>query len=471
MDIGSWILLITSLLAIIFSVFFVSPGFVLFLKRLYESTPDDQTAPVPFNKIHDFRQVLVVLSITRMTILFLAGLLFYLTLDSLGLEITVAGTVTIVAIVLFLIILISEVLAEILITRPNHSIANLIGFTMIVTDLVLTPVLKLIMWVSRLLANQFATQTTDSPQENRDFEKIMEEERVRHQLEEDERRMIEGIVDLHEMTVREVMVPRIDVEFIEVTTDYQSAIDFINQEGYSRIPVYDGTVDNIVGILYAKDLLKPGNEEGSAPAIRDMLRSAYFVPDSKNVTQMLREFLQNRVHFAIVVDEYGGTAGILTLEDIIEEIVGEIQDEHDIEEPLLRVLDAHTCMVDAKMDLDDLGELLWREFDEDEDFETLGGLILDHLGRVPDLDEELEIDGIKMKIEEVDGRRISWVRITSEQPLHISDEIGKKHSSTDDEQPTQARQPVDLKHSAISRTSEAAAQDAEPIPDSDDESK
>ncbi|OQY28591.1 MAG: hypothetical protein B6244_06700 [Candidatus Cloacimonetes bacterium 4572_55] len=392
------------------SVLFVSPGFAIYLKMLYESVSDEERAQVPYNVIKDFRLLMIVFATARLILISILISGSILLLTAVRLPILNLWNVAIIFMSAVVLILLSEVASESLIIRPQSKLSAVLGYLILLFYYLTAPVVKTIMQVSKQLTNNLIPTETNSNDDSKDLEQMIEEERVRSQLEEDELKMIDGIVDLHQMTIKEVMVPRIDVQFIDMNSSYEQAVQFIDKQGYSRIPSYDGTVDNIVGILYAKDLLK-SSAANDSDSIKNQLRPAHFVPDSKNVTEMLREFLQKRVHLAVVIDEYGGTAGLITLEDILEEIVGEIQDEHDFEEPLFKKIDENTYQFDAKIDLDDLGEIIGHEFSEDEDFETLGGLILDRIGRVPNKDETLIIEGIHIKIEKVDGRRISWVRI------------------------------------------------------------
>ncbi len=399
-------------IALLLSLFLVSPGFPIYLKRQYESISDENDAPPPFNKIRDFRIVMITFSMMRLFSLLVLFISLTLVIPARITDQVSVWDAIIFAVVAFVVVLTSEILAEIMISRPKNRFALPLGYILIAFYYVFYFIIMLIRRISKSIVARVAPENNQGEEENVNLEQMIEEQRVRHKLEDDERKMIESIVDLHEATVREVMIPRIDVSFLDVNIPYHEAVRFINQEGYSRIPVYENTVDNIVGFLYAKDLLKPV-EQNRIISIRDLLREAHFVPDSKNVTQMMREFLNSRVHVALVVDEYGGTAGLITLEDIIEEIVGEIRDEHDVEEPLYKAVSEHEGVysVDAKINLDDLAELLKCKFNEDDNFETLGGLIFDRLGRLPEAGEEFQSDGLKIHINQVEGRRISWVRV------------------------------------------------------------
>jgi CBS domain containing-hemolysin-like protein len=227
---------------------------------------------------------------------------------------------------------------------------------------------------------------------------------------ESEKQMIAGILDMNTTVAREVMVPRIDMVTLPVESTLTEALDVIMAHGHSRIPVYEDHVDVVIGLLYAKDLLRCFRENRTDVAIRDLLRPAYFVPASKKVNQLLREMQVQRIHLAMAVDEYGGIAGLVTIEDIIEEIFGEIQDEYDVDEQLLyQSFGENAYILNARLDIDSLAELLDIDLDE-EDADTLGGLIYSRLGHVPVPGEAVGLEDWRLRVVSLDGRRINQVR-------------------------------------------------------------
>ena len=229
-------------------------------------------------------------------------------------------------------------------------------------------------------------------------------------LEKGERKMIYSIFQFGETLCREIMVPRIDVYGLEVGTSVPDAIEAFTRSGHSRIPVYADSIDNILGILYAKDLLRVRLNPDSPDMIRKQLRPPYYVPEAKKVDELLREMQLRGVHMAIVVDEYGGTAGIVTLEDIVEEIVGEIRDEYDQgEEQLYQMISPDEFSFIGRIDLDDVNEQLGTHLTKDV-ADTLGGYIYGKIGRVPTGGEELEIEDWGLTVEQISGRRIRMVR-------------------------------------------------------------
>jgi putative hemolysin len=288
------------------------------------------------------------------------------------------------------------------ISEPERSIPRF-GLFLQILYIILEPLVHLIY---KTLGSEI-----DSREVREELKNMVEFESEEGGIEEEKKEMISGIFESSDTAVREVMIPRIDVVSAEITTDIKDIIIIVTEAGFSRIPIFRETIDNIDGILYAKDLLKLLVEPEKDWKIEEIMREPYFVPENKKIDEMMREFKRRKIHIAIVVDEYGGTAGLITLEDLLEEIVGEIQDEYDIEEeqPYLWI-DTDTLVADAKIDIHDLNEAINSTL-PDEGFETLGGLIYSMLGRIPAKGESLEVDNLKLIIEGIEGNRISKVRI------------------------------------------------------------
>ena len=230
------------------------------------------------------------------------------------------------------------------------------------------------------------------------------------EIEQEERELIHSVFEFGDTVVREVMVPRPDMVAMSSEATWDEALSTITEAGYSRIPIYEGDTDNIIGVLYAKDLLRRMHESKRAAKVAPLGRAPLFVPEQKKVSELLREMQNEHIHMAIVVDEYGGTAGLVTIEDLIEEIVGEIVDEYDREEPLVEPIDDNTIRVDAKMPIDEVNELLSVELPHEE-WDTVGGLVFGLTGRVPSAGEVVEYDSLKFRTERVSGRRIQKVVI------------------------------------------------------------
>jgi putative hemolysin len=227
---------------------------------------------------------------------------------------------------------------------------------------------------------------------------------------EKEQELMDSIIDFSDKIVREVMVPRIDMVCVEINADLSTLVDKLKRAGHSRIPVYEEKIDNIRGLLYAKDLLALLSDEESGFQLRNILRTPYFVPEYKRIDELMREFQSKRIHMAIVVDEYGGTAGLVTLEDIMEEVFGEILDEYDKEALLVKKLDSGSFILDARLPIDDLNALLGTDF-ADDDFESLGGMVYQLMGKIPRPNDRTEYSGYSFTVEQVRAQRILYVRV------------------------------------------------------------
>lgn len=231
-------------------------------------------------------------------------------------------------------------------------------------------------------------------------------------INQDEHAMIDAVLDLGDTLVREILVPRTEMVAVEITTPVTEVLETIIEAGHSRIPVYENDVDHIVGILYAKDLLKLWGKLPEEISIRSICRKAYFIPETKTTADLLKEFKMRRVHMAVAVDEYGGTSGILTIEDILEEIVGEIQDEHDpVEQSGMSRLDDGTYIFDARSHIEDLEEVLEVQLPRG-DYDTLGGFLSHLLGHVPAQGEQGAYEKILFTVEEADARKVSTIRVS-----------------------------------------------------------
>ncbi|MGH9280741.1 MAG: hemolysin family protein [Acidimicrobiales bacterium] len=237
---------------------------------------------------------------------------------------------------------------------------------------------------------------------------VAEEEEV---IERTERALIHSIIEFGDTVVREVMVPRTDMVTVPSDATASEVMDVMMKAGYSRVPVTGENIDDIIGIAYAKDLWRALRASRGDVAVRDLVRTARFVPETKRVAELMPEMQREKSHMAVVVDEYGGTAGLATLEDLIEELVGEIVDEYDAEEAPVEPLPDGGWRVNARMPLDELNDLLETDFPQG-DFDTVGGLVLNLLGHLPTEGESVDFDGHRLQAEKVQGRRIGRVRIS-----------------------------------------------------------
>ena len=225
-----------------------------------------------------------------------------------------------------------------------------------------------------------------------------------------EEELIHGIFEFTDTYVHSAMTPRTEIVALDINSPQDKVIQTILEVGYSRIPVYKGTLDNIVGIIYAKDIINVLQNKDLI-ILNDIIREPYFVPDSKKISQLLKEFQAKKIHMAVVLDEFGGTAGLITLEDILEEIVGEIRDEYDQEVEQIQMLSDGSAIVSARANLEDFNKKFKSKLPQEE-FDTIGGYLTHHLGRIPALDEEIEIGNLRFIIFEKSAHRLSKIKVT-----------------------------------------------------------
>jgi putative hemolysin len=286
-------------------------------------------------------------------------------------------------------------------------------------DLLLSPLSSLL---TMLLGSPAMLENRLSPVTEDELKSWVEKGQSEGSMEQDERRMIYSIFHFGDTLAREIMVPRIDILALESSASLEEAILALNRSGHSRVPVYDETIDNVIGLLYAKDLLRVRLEGQNLSSLRSLLRPAYFVPEAKKVDELLREVQARSVHMALVVDEYGGIAGLVTLEDIVEEIVGEIRDEYDqSEEQLFEQVGEEEYLFHGRIDLDDFNSVMGSSIPKDV-ADTLGGFIYSQIGRVPSGGEQIEIDNLLLVVEQVSGRRIRRVRAICRSTMPESEE-------------------------------------------------
>src|SRR5438132_11963147 len=328
----------------------------------------------------------------------------------------IAGTVVLAAIVLMF----CEIAPKSLALRFNERFALIMAAPVSFLTTVLRPVVGGLTELARLLVRA-ATRGRGvrgpfvTEEELKMLVYVGEQEGV---VEREERQMIHGILEMTDKAVREVMVPRVDVVGADVTeASVADMIQLIMEHGYSRIPLYEETMDNIVGVVYAKDLLRHGARSDDTRSLRELAREPYFTPEAKHVGELLREMRQRKVHIAMVVDEHGGTAGIVTFEDLIEEIVGPIRDEYDMRETEeIELISDNEVLLNARFPIDDVKEVLDLDIG-DVDADTVGGFMYKRLGEIPKAGASFQIGSATLTVESVVRQRIQTVRITSPDPL------------------------------------------------------
>jgi putative hemolysin len=278
----------------------------------------------------------------------------------------------------------------------------------------LGPLVAVLAGVTRAVVRPFGIEVTKEARISaEELKLIVERGGEEGVLEAEEEQMIHAVIELGDRRLHEVMVPRPDIVALPASATIDEAVEVIVREGHSRIPVYEESIDEIVGILYAKDLLPILKNGAERPPLRSLLRTPVFVPESMPIDDLLHELQRRKVHLAIVLDEYGGTAGLVTIEDLLEEIVGEIQDEYDVEEPLVVRLSPDEARMDGRVSIEELEETFEVELDLDdrEEYDTLGGLIFHRLGELPEPGDRVTVGPLTMTVESTDGRRVGKVLV------------------------------------------------------------
>jgi len=343
-----------------------------------------------------------------------ASLAAILTLDlcnSLGFDPKI-GIIIDVIIVTLVILIFTEIVPKIAAVKNAKRFARNFSFPLTMFYYLFVPLVSIFHTFTEWMTHIFKINKNKVLLSEEELLSLVDVGEEKGTLEQEEKEMIHSIFEFGETTVREIMVPRIDMISIPTDSDLETLLGLIRKYMHSRIPIYQDKIDNITGIIYTKDLLPYMDEEKPKKIdLQSLARKAYFVPEQKKIDELLREFQTEKIHMAIVVDEYGGTAGLVTLEDIIEEIVGEIQDEHDTEESLYQKISESEFLVDGGMDLEELNEELQFNLPTEEGVETLAGFLYGLFGSVPHEKQEIEHNDYLFVIEKVIRRRIKQVRI------------------------------------------------------------
>jgi len=270
---------------------------------------------------------------------------------------------------------------------------------------------------ARLVCRLLGISPPIAEEQQEELLRLVELEESTGGIEEEEREMIRGVIGLEDTTAREIMVPRLDIAAVSIEQTVEDAVHVIVTRGFSRIPLYEGNIDQVEGIIYAKDLLRALAGEKQPATLRDLARPAHFIPETKRVDELLKELRRARVHIAIVIDEFGGTAGLVTIEDLLEEIVGEIEDEYDLGEPTIERRGENEAVVDARVGFDVLEDLFGMEV-QNAQVDTLGGLVYEKLGKIPRPGDKVQLDDLTITVLAVTGHRVkklSLVRSTTPQ--------------------------------------------------------
>lgn len=292
-------------------------------------------------------------------------------------------------------------------------------------SLLLSPPAKLVAAIGNLITARFGGRAsfTIENQTEEEIKSLVEDAQESGEIEEDEKELLHSVFEFTDTIAREVMTPRVDIDALPASSDPEAVAALIEESGHSRIPLYEDTDDQIVGIVHAKDLLNAlRRANGKAPNLKQLMRPAFFVPETKDLHDLLQEMRGHKTQMAIVQDEFGGTAGLVTIEDIVEELVGDIVDEYDVEEPEI-VTEGGAFLVDGKTHLDDVNDALESEL-ESEEFDTIGGFVFGLFGRQPKEGEAIEAECLRFTVVETDGRRLARLRVEKVEAPGEASELG-----------------------------------------------
>ncbi len=406
------------LLTFLLSTFFAVVKIVLFSLDRSSLPPDRERLRYYASKIedlHESRQLFDgVVTFGRMLTTLLFGVYGFITISHLSPATPVA--VRVLEAVLgaaFVLGLCAYAIPRALAKRYYEAFAPLTYMAYSVASWLLIPFVGLILGAHNLILRLVHYDQKLAFLSAEDQSRMHEKESGEEGLDREERAMIRGIFELGETTVEEIMTPRIDIKAVDEDTGLQEVLRVVREEGHSRLPVYRESIDSVVGVLYVKDVLAwMAEHEPDSWDVKSVAKKPYFVPGGKMVDDLMADFKTKHLHMAVVVDEYGGTAGVVTMEDVLEEIVGDIQDEYDKEERMVVKVAENVYHVDPHIDLHDLGEELDVEFDlEDVEYNTLGGLVYHEYGDVPQIDTVVEYDGLRFRVLEMERQRIQKVEV------------------------------------------------------------
>ncbi|MCF6270818.1 MAG: hemolysin family protein [Melioribacteraceae bacterium] len=319
--------------------------------------------------------------------------------------------IQIIALTIFILI-IGEITPKLFASKAPVTFSRIVAFPLYWTSVIIYPVAKILTDSIKFLVSKIKIDSSKTALRRSEITELADIGMEHGSIEEDEHELIHGLVDFKSISTREVMTPRVDIKSISVESSFEKVIKIITDSGNSRIPIYKDSLDNIVGILYAKDVLNflvIGKAKHNFN-LKKILREAMFVPETKLISELLKEFQKKNMHIGIVVDEYGGTAGLISLEDILEEIVGEIQDEYDNEDDEIIKINDDKYILLGKVDIDEVNELLDSDFkNEDDDYDTVGGFIFQQAGNIPEKGYSFDYNNFNFEVIEIDNNRISKV--------------------------------------------------------------
>jgi putative hemolysin len=321
----------------------------------------------------------------------------------------------VIPILAFIAIVVGELVPKSLVLKLPVPVAMTIAYPFSWLSIIFRPIIFLLRGISNAILKPFKDQTSFSEARvsEEEFKILLEEGTKSGTIDKTEQELITSIFEFTDTTAKEVMIPRTDVVAVSIDTPREKLVNIVLEEGYSRLPVYSGSIDNIIGIIYTKDLISL-LEHRDIILLQDIIRPAYFVPEAKKISKLMRELQQKKIHIAIVVDEFGGTEGIITMEDILEEIVGEIHDEYDEELKEIETSADGTVLVNARININDFNEKFNANIPEDDEYETISGFLHKLTGKIPELNEEIHYMDLTFVIVKKSQRRIRQVKVVRE---------------------------------------------------------
>lgn len=434
MEVDSYYRIIALVILIILSALFSGSEVALFSldkKKLFDK--EKKTLLINYiNSLLDFPRRLLVTILLGNTIVNVAASIIAVAIAfdiSTAYQISLELALLIQIVVLTLLILLfGEITPKVFASKFPLRFAKIIALPLYWTSVLLYPIAKILTDVIKSFASKLKYDQSKTALLSTEITELADLGVEKGTLEEDEHDLIHGLVTFRTVTVREVMTPRVDIKAVSVDMPFNELMQLITDSGHSRIPLFEDNLDNVVGVIYAKDLLPyiGSQEKRDVIQLRQISRKTMFVPETKLISELMHEFQEKNMHMGIVVDEYGGTAGLVSLEDILEEIVGEIRDEYDKEENEVTKLNETSYMLLGKMPIDELSTLLDREFStEDDDYDTVGGFIFNHAGKIPDEGFTVTEGDFKFTVKEIYNKRIKRVLVEKIESAELNSEDEK----------------------------------------------
>ncbi len=421
-----WLYLVMIAIFLIFSAFFSSAETAFFSlsklqRRRLEQAKTESEKKIP-ELLSKPRQILITIllgnTVVNVAASCIAAMLAVIISEKFLHNISVAVGIEIVVMTIILLIF-GEITPKNFAIRFSETYAAKSSYALSFFRILFYPIVKILEWITMLFTTKKSHYVEENKITSEDIKNVVSTDSYDTILKTQEREIIDSIFDFSDKLVKEIMIPRIDIIAVSIEQGIEKIREAVVQSGHSRIPIYKEDIDDILGIIYAKDIILSQEKNLT---IQSLMRECYFVPENTKIKLLLKEFQKSKMHLAIVVNEYGGTSGIVTLEDILEELVGEILDEYDKEQIMVKRLDKNEYLVNSSIDLDDLNDKFNLQIDEDK-YDTFSGFLYDLFGKIPEVNESRKLrNKFLFTINSIEGQRINSVKLT------ILDEDDKKNS-------------------------------------------